>query len=138
MIQTREWTDLLMRMSFKTSKVQEDKKILDTSKNATVATTVHDSNPLFSPGDDVLVTSRPSGIIWDASVVAVAKVDESSSVVSYRVHYKEWSSRFDEWVSHSRVLELNDENVEKQVSVEVSSFDNLLKTRIITTFSLHY
>lgn len=74
---------------------------------------------MFSPGDEVLVVSYPSGMIWDANIVAVAKKDEHSPIIGYRVHYKEWSSRFDEWVSTSRVLEFNDENIDKQVSVTI-------------------
>jgi hypothetical protein len=48
-----------------------------------------------------------------ASILTVATT-EDDEVVSYRVHYKEWSSRFDEWVHPSRVLEMNDVNLELQ------------------------
>ncbi|KAI9297395.1 MRG-domain-containing protein, partial [Neoconidiobolus thromboides FSU 785] len=34
--------------------------------------------------------------------------------VRYRVHYKGWKSRWDEWVPTSRILKLNEKNLEKQ------------------------
>jgi len=45
----------------------------------------------------------------------VAK-DSEGKVTGYRVGYKEWSSRFDEWVEPKRVVEPNDNNLLVQVS----------------------
>jgi hypothetical protein len=51
-------------------------------------------------------------MLWDAQVVGLAK--DTSGSVAYRVHYKGWSSRFDEWVSADRVVEPNTSNKEVQ------------------------
>ena len=51
-------------------------------------------------------------MLWDASVVAVSHL--GGKVNGYRVHYKGWSTRFDEWVEKSRVVEPNENNVQVQ------------------------
>ena len=110
-----EWSELLQKKYFTLYHNREEKScdmdIQDASSEC-------DSISLdFNAGDEVLVQSVASGVLWDANIVAVAKRDESDTIIAYRMHYKEWSSRFDEWVTPSRVLEVSDENIEKQVSI---------------------
>ena len=54
--------------------------------------------------------------MWDAVVVDVSKDSGNGQVNGYLVHYKGWSSRFDEWVGPERVLDTTDINLEAQVS----------------------
>jgi leucyl-tRNA synthetase len=80
-----------------------------------------DSQKAYHIGEKVLVESK-SGLIWDATVTAQSKRRSSDGgedllVDAYRVEYKEWGSRFVEWVQPSRVVEPNDHNRSLQVSV---------------------
>ena len=61
----------------------------------------------------VLVVSPTCSQYWDAKVVDVA-TDDSGAVVGYRMHYKKWSTRFDEWVHPDRVLPRDKANLEMQ------------------------
>lgn len=60
--------------------------------------------------------SKCGGRLWDARIVGVSKPKGSNKPrdISYRVSYKSWSSRYDEWVSGDRVVEPSDNNVEVQ------------------------
>jgi hypothetical protein len=73
-------------------------------------------------GDEILVNSASGDMLWDANIVALSKRDEGSSVSGYRVHYNGWSSRFDQWVSPDRVVDLNDDNIQKQVRTRSDVF----------------
>lgn len=117
MIQTKEWSDRLLKRAFHVSHENSITEVeMDMNKTDRGAST-----RCFNAGEEVLIVSYPAGKIWDALIVAVGKNEENSSIVGYRVHYKEWSSRFDEWVSPSRVLEYNDENIEKQSSMQANT-----------------
>jgi hypothetical protein len=74
----------------------------------------------YKAGDYILVKSKSHNMLWNAVVVAVSKDRTTDAVKSYRVHYKLWSSRFDEWVSADRVITPTDHNLEIQVSDLVS------------------
>jgi len=50
--------------------------------------------------------------LWDATITAVSVDQESGRVDGYRVHYTDWSSRFDEWVQPMRVVEPSEYNLE--------------------------
>ena len=71
----------------------------------------------YVPGEDVLVESATGKLLWDASVIAVSKDRSTDQVNGYRVHYKEWSSRFDEWVDILRVVEPSEYNIEVQTEL---------------------
>lgn len=73
--------------------------------------------------EDVLVESETGKFLWDAVVVDVSKDAETDRVDGYRVHYKNWSSRFDQWVSPDRVVEPNQVNLEVQEEV-LQDFSN--------------
>lgn len=62
-----------------------------------------------------MVESCSGHLLWDAVVVAVSREKDSENVNGYRVHYKQWSTRFDEWVSSDRVVEPSNHNLEVQV-----------------------
>lgn len=62
----------------------------------------------------MLVESKSGKLLWDATILEVARL-ENSGTIGYRVHYKGWSSRFDEWVEAKRVVEPNDNNRHVQV-----------------------
>lgn len=70
----------------------------------------------FVEDEDVLVESENGKFLWDAVVVDVSKEPETEKVNGYLVHYKNWSSRFDQWVVPDRVVEPNKVNLEVQVS----------------------
>jgi len=61
------------------------------------------------------VESKCARFLWDATVIGVSHRD--GKVNGYRVHYNEWSSRFDEWVEPMRVVEPNENNVQVQVGL---------------------
>ncbi len=78
----------------------------------------------YVPGEDVLVESATGKLLWDASVIAVSKDRSTNQVNGYRVHYKEWSSRFDEWVDILRVVEPSEYNIEVQTELLDEYFDS--------------
>ena len=117
LLKSGEWSELLQKKAFKLFQQEEEKSADVDMGDVFSANTSVGSD--FNAGDEVLVQSVASGVLWDANIVAVAKQEEGGSTIAYRVHYKEWSSRFDEWVSPSRVLEVDDENIEKQVRLSV-------------------
>jgi hypothetical protein len=61
------------------------------------------------------VESSTGKLLWNANIVGVAK-NKQGFVTRYRVHYNEWSSRFDEWVEPRRIVEPSDNNLLVQVS----------------------
>jgi len=65
----------------------------------------------YVEGEDVLVESSAGNLLWNATIIAVAKSKKTKKIIGYRVHYKEWSSRFDEWVDVTRVVEPSDNNL---------------------------
>ncbi len=69
----------------------------------------------FVEDEDVLVESANGKFLWDAVIVDVSKDSETAKVNGYLVHYKNWSSRFDQWVVPDRVVEPNKVNLEVQV-----------------------
>jgi hypothetical protein len=71
---------------------------------------------LYEEGENVLVESTCGSRLWDARIVGVSKRRDSNKAkdISYRVSYKSWSSRFDEWVSGDRVVEPSENNIEVQ------------------------
>lgn len=70
----------------------------------------------FVEDEDVLVESEKGKFLWDAVIVDVSKDPETEKVDGYLVHYKNWSSRFDQWVTPDRVVEPNKINEDVQVS----------------------
>jgi hypothetical protein len=81
---------------------------------------------LYEEGEDVLVESKCGSMLWDAKIVGVAK--NATKDVAYRVSYKCWGSRFDEWVPSARVVEPNENNKAVQsemVEDAVASRDGL-------------
>ena len=69
----------------------------------------------FDEGDAVLVESKCGRLLWDAVVVGVSRFGPKEKSLAYRVHYKGWSSRFDEWVASNRVVEPSVNNKRVQV-----------------------
>jgi hypothetical protein len=50
-------------------------------------------------------------------VVGVSRFGPNEKSSAYRVHYKGWGSRFEEWVESSRVVEPSANNKRVQVRV---------------------
>jgi hypothetical protein len=67
---------------------------------------------LYQEGERVLVESPCGNILWDADIIGVAR--NVNNEIGYRVSYKGWSSRYDEWVATSRVVESSVHNKEVQ------------------------
>lgn len=74
----------------------------------------------YEENEDVLVESACGKLLWNAKIVGVSQGKDSKKVNGYRVHYDEWSFRFDEWVDPFRVVEPVENNIEVQVSLCVS------------------
>ena len=64
----------------------------------------------------MLVESENGKFLWDAVIVDVSKDSDTGKVNGYFVHFKNWSSRFDQWVVPNRVVEPSKVNVEVQAS----------------------
>lgn len=71
----------------------------------------------FDEGEAVLVESKCGRLLWDAVVVGVSLFGPKEKSSAYRVHYKGWGSRFDEWVASNRVVEPSANNKRVQVRV---------------------
>ena len=71
----------------------------------------------FVEDEDVLVESENGRFLWDAVIVDVSRDPQDSQVNGYRVHFKNWSSRFDSWVPPDRVVEPSKNNLLVQVSI---------------------
>lgn len=71
----------------------------------------------FVEDEDVLVESENGKFLWDAVIVDVSKDPETDKVKGYLVHYKNWNSRFDQWVAPDRVVEPSTTNTEVQDEV---------------------
>ena len=59
----------------------------------------------------MLVESSDETILWNAKIIDVRKNEGTDKIAKYKVHYNEWSSRFDEWVDPVRVVEPNKNNL---------------------------
>lgn len=70
----------------------------------------------YVENESVLVESCNGKLLWNATIVGVSQAIGTGKVNGYRVHYDEWSSRFDEWVDPYRVVERVENNIEVQVS----------------------
>ena len=76
-----------------------------------------DNGPPFVEDEDVLVESENGSFLWEAVIVDVSKDPETSKVNGYLVSYKDWNSRFDQWVTPDRVVEPSNNNTEVQEEV---------------------
>jgi len=65
----------------------------------------------------VLVESKSGKLLWDATVIDVAREKEDGPVTGYKVRYQGWSSRYDEWVESNRLVEPSENN--RQVQEEM-------------------
>lgn len=75
------------------------------------------SSQPYEENEDVLVESSTGKLLWDAKIVGVSQAKDSGKVSGYRVHYDEWSTRFDEWVDPFRVVERVENNIEVQAEM---------------------
>jgi len=86
----------------------------------------------YDEGEDVLVESASGKLLWNASIVAVGKNREGKAM-RYRVHYTQWSTRFDEWVTPARVVEPTEHNLLAQVCLFFFFFDpSYVRLRLVT------
>lgn len=76
---------------------------------------------LYQEGEYVLVESICGNMLWDADIVGVARNKDDG--VAYRVTYRGWNSRYDEWVAAFRVVEPSAHNKEVQDEMIQDSFD---------------
>ncbi|RDB22352.1 Chromatin modification-related protein EAF3 [Hypsizygus marmoreus] len=65
-------------------------------------------------------------LIYEAKVLKVQTFDEASTVTGhvgphYFVHYKGWKQTWDEWVPSSRILKINETNLELQKTLQRSN-----------------
>jgi len=111
LLENGTWSRLLQKRAFQKQSnntgIPQDSDIESEEESAELGV-------LYDPGDEVLVESSTRKILWDAKVIAAAKKDEDGPIIGYRVKYKDWSSRFDEWVAPSRVFDTSDEHLTRQ------------------------
>ena len=89
----------------------------------------------FDEDEDVLVESSHGKLLWDAVIIDVSKEAGTNKVHGYFVHFKNWSSRFDQWVVPDRIVEPNKINLEVQVIEFISP---LTKSSIYNAWSLTF
>lgn len=65
----------------------------------------------FQEGEKVLCFHGP--LIYVAKCLQT-RYDEKNKTPEYHIHYSGWNKSWDEWVPESRVLKLNDANLQKQ------------------------
>jgi len=71
------------------------------------------NQPKFQEGEKVFCYH--GAFIYEAKCLKVEKeTTRGSNDFSYFIHYNGWSKNWDEWVSHTRILKFNDENLKKQ------------------------
>lgn len=80
----------------------------------------------YEEGEEVLVDSRCGRILWEAKIIGVSKDETSGMAIGYRVSYKGWGSRFDEWVAPIRVVEQSENNLHVQVCIRFKKNKKLL------------
>ena len=88
-----------------------------------------DVNLSLKEGKRVLVKrqSAKGDLLYDARILEVFRPsgEDHGEVTGVRVHYNKYSSRFDEWVSPSRLVKKGDDNYDwQQVSQPISHVDN--------------
>jgi len=137
LIMTGTWRSLLLRRTF--PQIDTIRETIDehNSSDERREKDVQLDEIEYEAGDDILVKSKSHNMLWNAVVVAVSKDRTTDAVKSYKVHYKLWSSRFDEWVSADRVITPTDHNLEIQVSDPVSLQSNVYFS-CIKMFTLYY
>ena len=118
LLRGRQWIQLLLKRPFaKKDAALEKASDSDVArKTEGIADTDEEQDEPYQPGEDVLVESKCGRMLWDAKVLDISRNNEN--VNGYRVHYKGWSSRFDEWVTPFRVVEPIDSNVAIQLEME--------------------
>lgn len=125
LLRGRKWTQLLLKRPFKKT---NDSLVVASSANATKvpgAEDMEDEDEPYQPGEDVLVESKCGRMLWDAKVLVVSHKDDK--VNGYRVRYKGWSSRFDEWVTPFRVVE----PIEANIAIQEEMIQELHQNEII-------
>lgn len=140
-VNDRSWSTLLMERSLRRDPeatealpISDETKVVEEEQTdfgavsaiiflSTVSLKHTNANPIhfvfsmkpFVEDEDVLVESANGKFLWDAVIVDVSKDPETAKVYEYLVHYKNWSSRFDQWVVPERVVEPSKVNLEVQV-----------------------
>ncbi|KAL7541225.1 hypothetical protein ACHAXR_012783 [Thalassiosira sp. AJA248-18] len=116
-VKDRSWSTLLLGRSL--TRDSDGAEALSPSKEdeGKAAEEQDDYGAPFVEDEDVLVESEKGKFLWDAVIVDVSKDPETDKVNGYLVHYKDWSSRFDQWVAPDRVVEPNKVNLEVQEEV---------------------
>lgn len=109
LLRGRQWTQLLLKRPFAKDVSPVQAVASDAVRKAKGIDDTDEQDEPYQPGEDVLVESKCGRMLWDAKVLDVSLRDEK--VTRYRVHYKGWSSRFDEWVTPFRVVEPIDSNL---------------------------
>lgn len=124
MLKTRKWTELLLKRRFP---IKSKSLLADTSTPAESAPGKvvpqqgrqkddEDEQP-YEENENVLVESSNGKLLWNATIVGVSQSKDTGKVTGYRVHYDDWSSRFDEWVDPFRVVERVENNIEVQAEM---------------------
>lgn len=111
----RKWSNILQKRQFDGTAHSLSTILASVEKDEEEAVTdINEEDEPYNAGEEVLVESKCGKLLWDAKVVSVSQSSETLKVTGYRVRYKKWSSRFDEWVEPSRVVEPNDNNLQVQ------------------------
>jgi len=124
LLRKRKWANLIQMKAYKINEA-DGIKVCDTQSDVTpneaeekvgVEMEVDDdgveNREPFVEGEHVLVESQDGNLLWSASITSVSIDETNGKIDGYRVHYTDWSSRFDEWVQPLRVVEPSEYNIE--------------------------
>ena len=140
LVKDRSWSTLLFARRQATTDQKVEAASSDDDKKDSTGEKGEDTGPPFVEDEDVLVESEDGSFLWDAVIVDVTKDPETSRVNGYLVHYKNWNSRFDQWVAPDRVVEPSKNNLEVQeeVTQEFSAACNATPDELKGMFAFQY
>ncbi|KAG7348250.1 hypothetical protein IV203_016955 [Nitzschia inconspicua] len=127
LIRNGRWSDLLMKRRFNIEVQSPEVNQADKRDNGMIGdgndevTDSAENDQLYDEGEHVLVESLCGNMLWDADIIGVARAKEHG--VAYRVSYRGWSSRYDEWVAAFRVVEPSAHNKEVQEEMMQDSIE---------------
>eukprot|EP00546_Thalassionema_frauenfeldii_P009113 CAMPEP_0178917458 /NCGR_PEP_ID=MMETSP0786-20121207/13259_1 /TAXON_ID=186022 /ORGANISM="Thalassionema frauenfeldii, Strain CCMP 1798" /LENGTH=2172 /DNA_ID=CAMNT_0020591013 /DNA_START=88 /DNA_END=6606 /DNA_ORIENTATION=- len=126
LLKGRKWVSQLLKRQYIDCSNRKEEEPVQKVNNDIENEDEEDEEP-YQVGEEVLVESKCGRMLWDASVIATSHESRATNKINgYRVRYKGWSSRFDEWVTPFRVVEPVDNNI----SIQQEMREDLQKGKI--------
>lgn len=115
LIQDYSWPELLLKRMYSNAFSGFDSNTTVPNSTKVLKLKVEGGYEPYLVGENVLVESESSHLLWDGTIVAHSKKTVTDAVKyvvvdGYKVKYKKWSSHFVEWVKPSRIVEPSEHN----------------------------